>query len=615
MLIESSEIRTKSSRSARIFLIAFAVLTGLTVCPWAISEEIGTVKLGISNYALPNKNEVLYTKSVEKIRELVKPKELHVKFYSPSDLAEKAEEDQLDLVFGSSGFYRRTALRTGHKELLSIENKDYPNPNYTEGTSIVVSSSRNDLKTLEDLKDKTLSANAPFTFTGYLVPLAEFSGFVSEPEKFFKRQIFHGEGKTMKDVAKDVISGKADVGFLRLCMLETLEASGEIPKGSLKVLGEQTHAGERCRRSTPLYPGWTVSSTPHASSDLIRKVSQGLLEMSPVGSNDLRWGIATNYQSVDELYKKLKMGPYEHLREWTVKGFIEKYWPLLLIVFIGVVFLAIFAFYLARLTQRRSKQLSRAFVVQRKLQQEKMETSEKIHRLQKVWAIGQLSSTFAHEVRQPLTTLQLLARGLIRLKVRDALTSDTLSTTLANMNSQILRMNQIVERVREYAKTPISHRVPLELEEIVKKVVKEFSQTYPRVRFEFMGDSCRIKGDPVEVDLVVRNLLKNAVDATKEIQAPVVYVTLKKDESRGILVIEDNGPKLTDTQMKAIGQPLKTSKRQGLGLGLGIVRTIIESHTGSVSFSPNEPTGLRVSIFLPLFSAERKLESVEKEEE
>ena len=102
----------------------------------------------------------------------------------------------------------------------------------------------------------------------------------------------------MKDVAKDVISGKADVGFLRLCMLETLEASGEIPQGSLKVIGEQTGPGEQCRRSTPLYPGWTVSSTPHASSDLIRKVSQGLLEMPPVGSNDLRWGIATNYQSV-----------------------------------------------------------------------------------------------------------------------------------------------------------------------------------------------------------------------------------------------------------------------------------------------------------------------------
>lgn len=417
----------------------------------------------------------------------------------------------------------------------------------------------------------------------------------------------------MKDVAKDVVSGKADVGFLRLCMLETLEASGEIPKGSLKVLGEQTHAGERCRRSTPLYPGWTVSSTPHASSDLIRKVSQGLLEMPPVGGNDLRWGIATNYQSVDELYKKLKMGPYEYLRQWTIKSFIEKYWPVLLIVFIGVVFLAIFAFYLARLAQKRSKQLSRAFAAQRKLQLEKMETSEKMHRLQKVWAIGQLSSTFAHEVRQPLTTLQLLARGLIRLKERDALTSDTLSTTLANMNSQILRMNQIVERVRAYAKTPISHRVPLEFDAIVKRVVKEFSETYPRVHFEVSVAPCKVNGDPVEVDLVVRNLLKNSVDATSQVEKPSVIVLLKENHPKANLVIEDNGPQLTEAQTLAIGQPLKTTKQQGLGLGLGIVRTIIESHTGSVSFSPNEPSGLRVSIFLPLLSAESKTKSPKKE--
>lgn len=90
---------------------------------------------------------------LKKFRELVKPKQLHVKLYSPSDLAEKAEEDKLDLVFGSSGFYRRTALRTGHKELLSIENKYYPNPNYTEGASIVVSSNRKELKTIRRLKE------------------------------------------------------------------------------------------------------------------------------------------------------------------------------------------------------------------------------------------------------------------------------------------------------------------------------------------------------------------------------------------------------------------------------------------------------------------------------
>lgn len=102
-----------------------------------------------------------------------------------------------------------------------------------------------------------------------------------------------------------------------------------------------------------------------------------------------------------------------------------------------------------------------------------METSEKMHTLQKVWAIGQLSSTFAHEVRQPLTTLQLLSRGLIRLKERDALTSETLATTLDNMNVQIQRMNQIVERVRDYARTPISRRVPLDLNVIVQKVIKE----------------------------------------------------------------------------------------------------------------------------------------------
>lgn len=230
---------------------------------------------------MPNPNVTLYNRTIDTIREVVAPQKLVVKQYSPEHLAAKAEEDKLDLVFGSSGFYRRTALETGHKELVSISSDDYPNPNFNDGSSLVVRSDRKDIKTIHDLKRKVLVANAPFTFTGYIAAMGAIAAEGEDPETFFSKKIFKGEGRTMVNVARDVIDGKADVGVLRLCMLERLEENGSIPKGSLRVLNNKAESLEKCQRSTDLYPGWTVSSTPRASSGLIKKITRALLEQKP----------------------------------------------------------------------------------------------------------------------------------------------------------------------------------------------------------------------------------------------------------------------------------------------------------------------------------------------
>ena len=94
----------------------FLVLAGWLLCAAAAgAADSGVIRLGISHYATPNPNEALYTKTVETLRRVVAPRELSVKYYSPGELGQKAQEDGLHLIFGSAGFYRRTALETGSR--------------------------------------------------------------------------------------------------------------------------------------------------------------------------------------------------------------------------------------------------------------------------------------------------------------------------------------------------------------------------------------------------------------------------------------------------------------------------------------------------------------------
>lgn len=560
----------------------------------------GVVRLGISNFATPNDNEALYIRTVETLRALVAPKRLEVKFYSPDRLAEEADADRLDLVFGSAGFYRRTALETGHRELVSIASNAYPNPNQSDGSAIVVRADRTDLKDILDLRGKVLSANARFTFTGYIVPMGAVAQAAGDADDFFSEQRFHGEGATMADVAHDVLEGRADAGFLRLCMLESLEARGIVPPGALRVIGEKTQPGEACRRSTPLYPGWTVSSTPRASSVFISRVVTALLNQAPVGDG-LRWEVATNYKSVDDLYRTLRLGPYEHLREWTVQRFVERFWLPIFVAFCVMAFMTAAAWYYSLLAKRRSEALHRAYARERALERYSRETEEKMNALQKVWVVGQLSSAVAHELRQPLMSIVCLARGLVRFMERGELTAEKTKEVLETLSAQANRANAVVEKVRAYAKSPVGERRPFDLQDAVRNALDalKLSAKHAGVRVTADLAAAPVCGDQTEIELVVLNLLKNGAEAACASPKPAVTVSVRTAGAHAELVVTDNGPEIDAEWLARMTEPFHTSKLGGLGMGLSISRTIVESHAGSLRFE-RRADGLAAIVDMPL---------------
>ena len=574
-----------------------AISSVLTVSAAFSGENQGdVVHLGISNYATPTPHEVLYTKTIETLRKVVEPRQLDVRYYSPGELSEAVQRDELDFVFGSAGFYRRTALKTGNRELVSIMTNEYPDPNHTDGAAIVVRTDRTDLSSIESLRNKELTANRPFTFTGFLVPMGAIAATGVDPETYFSKISFKGEGDTMQKIAEDVIAGRTDVGFLRLCMLETLIEQGKIEPGALRVINETTQPGEKCRRSTPLYPGWTISTTPKVASELSREATLALLSQPSVG-NGLRWGIATNYQSVDDLYRLLRLGPYEYLRKWTVERFVQQYWAWLVAIFFAAVSLSVFAV-AQNLKLKQSIKREKALETQSRLAAEKMDA------MQKLWIVGQLSSTIAHELRQPLASIACLSRGLMFFFDRGEVNWDKTKEAIETIESQAVRANGIVEKVRSYAKTPAGLRERISLKTCVENAIKAIRSAgrdpHGALLIRLL-DPVVVLADKVELELVAVNLIKNALDAVAQVPTPRVTISVSAGDQVALFVVTDNGPEISEEDFSRLTQPFQTNKPNGLGLGLSIVYTIVERHGGRLAFCRgSHGRGLSVSVSIPL---------------
>ena len=113
-------------------------------------------------------------------------------------------------------------------------------------------------------------------------------------------------------------------------------------------------------RSTDLYPTWTMATTGTTDPRLSRLVTRVLLEIAPIGEDGLYWGVATDYTPVDQLFRDLRIGPYDYLRHWTMERVVREYWPWLLIALMVLVGLLLHGVRVTQLVRVRAAELKDA---------------------------------------------------------------------------------------------------------------------------------------------------------------------------------------------------------------------------------------------------------------
>lgn len=390
----------------------------------------------------------------------------------------------------------------------------------------------------------------------------------------------------------------SEAAVLPVCEFESMVSTGQLKAEDFKVIGSKGDATEKCVRSTDLFPDVVFSSMPSASPEMVKAVSLAMLSMP--ASKQFEWLPSNSFLRVFELQKDLKIGHYEYLRDKTVNAFLQEYRQELYLLLALAVAVLIHIIRVNRLVRLRTEELNRAVAEQRKIERAEQDNLRKLEILEKNQAVTQMCSMFAHEVKQPITNIMYYTSGLKILLDRLNVRNDHIDEVLGKLHDQARKTADIVEHVRSYAKRERHRTQYTDLAVILKNALKNIPES-SRQRIEVDYDehaSYGVNADPFEIELVMLNLIKNALSASEVSETPRVEVGIEERDGRMIFTISNNGEVLTEEVFSQLGKPVRSVKKDGLGVGLSIAYSIVESHAGYMTFKQHPEGGLTVSFYL-----------------
>jgi len=222
-------------------------------------------------------------------------------------------------------------------------------------------------------------------------------------------------------------------------------------------------------------------------------------------------------------------------------------------------------------------------------------------------AWGEVARRMAHEIKNPLTPIQLSAERL-EAKLADKLEGaarETLIRATATIVGQVTAMKGLVDAFAQYARLPAPRIERLDLNVLVSEVLHMYEGGVHIERHLAEGLP-PVAGDPALLGQVLVNLMKNAQEAMETTAAPRISVTTALRGSQVSLCIEDNGPGFPEHLRGRLFEPYVTSKPRGTGLGLPVVKKIVEEHHGSIAVDNPETGGARICVSLPALMSEEE---------
>jgi two-component system sensor kinase FixL len=226
-------------------------------------------------------------------------------------------------------------------------------------------------------------------------------------------------------------------------------------------------------------------------------------------------------------------------------------------------------------------------------------------------AMGQMSAAIAHELNQPLTAILNYMRAARR--TLESAQENAIARSLEMVDkaaNQVLRAGAIIRNLREFVEKRDSKRTPEDLNKVLEEAVAlgfvGAAHLNMAITFDLDPDLPQVHIDRIQIQQVLINLIRNAIDAMHDSPTRALTIETRRGADDTVeLTVSDTGPGLSPEVRARLFQPFVTTKDRGMGIGLTICKSIVDSHGGSIAALEGQAQGAAFRIRLPGFTGER----------
>jgi two-component system, NtrC family, nitrogen regulation sensor histidine kinase NtrY len=223
-------------------------------------------------------------------------------------------------------------------------------------------------------------------------------------------------------------------------------------------------------------------------------------------------------------------------------------------------------------------------------------------RAQKVAAWREVARRLAHEIKNPLTPIQLSAERIRRhFSQAGGSTREFVDECTTTIVGEVESLKGLVDEFSQFARMPAPRAVPVDLHALLEDALALYSGVITDVELvrRYASELPRVSVDPEQLRRVVLNLVDNAIEAME--QRGTITIETQHDPANSLVrvVVADDGPGIPATDREKLFLPYYSTKQRGSGLGLAIVRRIVAEHGGSIEVADNTPRGTKFVIELP----------------
>jgi two-component system sensor kinase FixL len=222
--------------------------------------------------------------------------------------------------------------------------------------------------------------------------------------------------------------------------------------------------------------------------------------------------------------------------------------------------------------------------------------------------LGEMASTLAHELNQPLSAITNYVQGSVRLLDRlDADNLERLRGALTETARQALRAGEIIRHLREFVTRGDTEKQPEDIKTLVEEsgalALVGSRERGIKTVFEYDHTAGTVMADRIQIQQVLINLMRNAIEAMRDSERRELVVRTGDAAGHMLRVeVEDTGTGIAEDIAPLLFQPFVSSKASGMGIGLSICKRIIESHGGTITVTRNAAGGATFDFTLPVMS-------------